>query len=421
VASVQLERTPVAEAELRSPPGAQLPAARMPATGSPRRRRYARIRHAALHGAVVIIVIGLVVFGLLAIRNSLAGQGIGFSFSYLSRASDFNISEGVAPSWADGHLTMEAVSSTSSNAAMLVAGLFNSVKVALLAIVLSTVVGVVFGIARLSTNWLARNTTFAIVEFVRNTPLLIQLVFWYFAVLMRLPAVTGAANAYSWLLASRSGVFVPVPILSEGAGPLSLSLLGCGVVGLAFACWPRLSPRLRIVFVVGGLALVAGSCAAGFPITLDWPMIGRFGPSGGFELSPEMSAILLAITINSSAYIAEIVRGAIEALPKGQWEAASSLGMPRADTLSEVILPQVFRIVLPSLGNRYISLTKDTSLGIAIGFPDLFNVSGTVANQTGRNLETVLIVMTTYLLLSWSISLVMNMINNRLIRAGAGR
>jgi ABC-type amino acid transport system permease subunit len=126
-----------------------------------------------------------------------------------------------------------------------------------------------------------------------------------------------------------------------------------------------------------------------------------------------MTALLLAIVVNSSAYVAEIVRGAIESLPKGQWEASASLGLSRSHTLRDIILPQVFRIVLPSLANRYISLTKDTSLGIAIGFPDLFNVYGTVSNQTGRNLEGVVIVMLTYLALSWIISGCVNGLNAR--------
>jgi general L-amino acid transport system permease protein len=132
-----------------------------------------------------------------------------------------------------------------------------------------------------------------------------------------------------------------------------------------------------------------------------------------------MSAILTAIIVNSTAYIAEIVRGAIEGLPKGQWEAAASVGLSRRDTIRDVILPQVFRIILPSLANRYISLTKDTSLGIAIGFPDLFNVSGTVANQSGHSLETVLIVMAVYLLLSWIISALISYANARVTLEGS--
>jgi ABC-type amino acid transport system permease subunit len=131
--------------------------------------------------------------------------------------------------------------------------------------------------------------------------------------------------------------------------------------------------------------------------------------------------LLLALIVNGAAYLAEIVRGAIEALPRGQWEAAAALGLSRAETIRQIILPQVFRIVLPSFGNQYISLTKSTSLGIAIGYPDLFNVYGTISNQTGRNLEGILIVMLIYLLLSWVISALVNFANARLVAAGAGR
>jgi general L-amino acid transport system permease protein len=396
-------------------PGPVAPLSSTPVGG----RRAARIRYTLIHAGTVALALGLVALLAVTIQRTLANQGIGFSFAYLSRPSDFNISEGLAPVWSGGLPKFESVSAESSNLAMLSAGLFNSIKVALLAILLSTVIGIAFGVSRLSTNWLVRKLAFAIVEFIRNTPLLIQIVFWYFGVMMRLPPVTGAANAYAWLVAGQSGVFLPLPRLSDQAGPVSVGLLILTVIMLAAACVRRVGARRRLVFAGVGL-FVGGACwVMGFPLGFSLPTLGRFGATGGLELTPEMAAILLAITINSAAYVAEIVRGAIESLPKGQWEAAAALGLSRRDTLRDVVLPQVFRIILPSLGNRYISLTKDTSLGIAIGFPDLFNVSGTVANQTGRNLETVLIVMLTYLLLSWVISATVNAANRRIVLSGA--
>jgi ABC-type amino acid transport system permease subunit len=200
--------------------------------------------------------------------------------------------------------------------------------------------------------------------------------------------------------------------MSERAGSASWGLLAAAVV-LVVASVVLRGLRLRLILLAVAIAALIAAVFIGFPLGLDLPVATRFGARGGFAISPEMTALLLAIVVNSSAYVAEIVRGAIESLPKGQWEASASLGLSRSHTLRDIILPQVFRIVLPSLANRYISLTKDTSLGIAIGFPDLFNVYGTVSNQTGRNLEGVVIVMLTYLALSWIISACVNGINAR--------
>ncbi|MGR9244029.1 ABC transporter permease subunit (plasmid) [Rhizobium leguminosarum] len=375
------------------------------------RRRSARIRHKMIHGSIVIAAIALVAAVGLAIQQSLMARGISFSFDYLSRPSQFNMSEGFATAWHGWWPVFAEVTSASTNLQMLTAGLFNTIKVAILAVIFSTLVGVVFGVARLSTNWLIRQCAFIVVEFVRNTPLLIQVVFWYFAFFLQLAPVTDAANVESWFVFGQSGLFLPLPQISGGF--VALALVLAAIAFLLAACSSRLSSNLRWSMLAAGILAATTSYAAGFRIELALPIVGRFGATGGIQLSAEMSAILTAIIVNSTAYIAEIVRGAIEGLPKGQWEAAASVGLSRRDTIRDVILPQVFRIILPSLANRYISLTKDTSLGIAIGFPDLFNVSGTVANQSGHSLETVVIVMAVYLLLSWIISALISYANAR--------
>ncbi|MGR9187833.1 ABC transporter permease subunit (plasmid) [Rhizobium leguminosarum] len=383
------------------------------------RRRSARIRHKMIHGSIVIAAIALVAAVGVAIQQSLMARGISFSFDYLSRPSQFNMSEGFATAWQGWWPVFAEVTSASTNLQMLTAGLFNTIKVAILAVIFSTLIGVVFGVARLSTNWLIRQCAFIVVEFVRNTPLLIQVVFWYFAIFLQLAPVTDAANAESWFVFGQSGLFLPLPQISGGSGFGALALVVVSVAFLLAACSSRLSSSLRWSMLTAGILAATASYAAGFRIELALPVVGRFGATGGIQLSAEMSAILTAIIVNSTAYIAEIVRGAIEGLPKGQWEAAASVGLSRRDTIRDVILPQVFRIILPSLANRYISLTKDTSLGIAIGFPDLFNVSGTVANQSGHSLETVLIVMAVYLLLSWIISALISYANARVTLEGS--
>lgn len=365
-----------------------------------------------LQAAIVIAVAGLVIWLGLAVREALARKGIQFSFGYLGHVANFSLSEGLVPSFAVGWPALESFSPSHSNLQALFAGLWNSLKVALSAIVLCTMFGTLIGIGRLSTNWLVRNLCFGLVEAIRNTPLLIQIVFWYFAVVLRFPPANVASNWFGGLLASRSGVFFPGLAISERAGAASWGLLALAFVLLVAGVALR-GLRLRLILLAAAFSALAAAAVVGFPLGLDLPVATRFGARGGFSVSPEMTALLIAIVVNSSAYVAEIVRGAIEALPKGQWEASASLGLSRSHTLRDIILPQVFRIVLPSLANRYISLTKDTSLGIAIGFPDLFNVYGTVSNQTGRNLEGVVIVMLTYLALSWVISACVNGINAR--------
>jgi His/Glu/Gln/Arg/opine family amino acid ABC transporter permease subunit len=369
---------------------------------------------------IVGLAVALVVWFAVAIRSALARKGVQFSFDYLLQPAGVNLSEGAALVFRDGWPSLADFQPSDSNLQALFAGLTNALRVALTAIVASTVLGTLLGVGRLSTNWLVRNLSFGLVEFVRNTPLLIQLVFWYFAVVLKFPPATAAASLFGSLIVSQSGVFVTWLAASDAASPASSACLAIAALALCLAWLPTSRPARWGLAAVAGLAL-ATSVGLGFPLAFDVPVKTRFGASGGLTMSPEMTALLLAITINSSAYVAEIVRGAIDALPRGQWEASSALGLSRGATLRDIILPQVFRVVLPSLGNRYIGLTKDTSLGIAIGFPDLFNVSGTIANQTGRNLEGVILVMLAYLVLSWAISVAVNLVNRRVNQPRASR
>jgi His/Glu/Gln/Arg/opine family amino acid ABC transporter permease subunit len=365
-------------------------------------------------------VAGLAIWLAIAVREALVRKGIQFSFGYLWNPSSFSLSEGMTLAFDGNSPILEPFTPLHTNAQALIAGLWNTLKVALAAIALCTVFGTLVGIGRLSTNWLVRNLSFGLVEGVRNTPLLIQIVFWYFAVALRFPPANAASKWLGGLIASRSGIFLPSLAVAEGAGIGAWILLSVGLATAVAALVTHGRSRRLGLLAVSAVCLVA-TAFVGFPLSVDLPVATRFGARGGLALSPELTAIMIAIVVNSSAYVAEIVRGAIDSLPKGQWEAAASLGLSRPDTLRDIILPQVFRIVLPSLGNRYISLTKDTSLGIAIGFPDLFNVYGTVSNQTGRNLEGVIIVMLTYLALSWIISFCVNAINARVNAEGVSR
>lgn len=384
------------------------------------RRFRNRLRHDAIQFAFIALAVALVGFLVYAVKEGLAQKGIKFSFAFLSDAAGFDISEGKTFSLSDGIFpTFEAFTSDRSNGAAFITGIFNTVKVAVLGIVLSTVLGTLLGVGRLSTNWVVRSLSFWIVEFVRNTPLLIQLVFWYFAVVLQFPPLAAAAKWYGGVIISQQGLYFPALSWSGGGSGVSIALVSATWVAIVgFVVEPVRG--MRRVCMAAIVVLVAVLFATGF-LAIDYPVASKFQANGGTSLSPEMAALLLAIVVNSASYIAEIVRGAIDALPKGQWEAAGSLGLSRRNTVNDIVLPQVFRVVLPSFGNQYISLTKNTALGIAIGYPDLFNVYGTVANQTGHSLEGLVIVMISYLLMSWIISAIVSWADGRLNQMGASR
>lgn len=367
--------------------------------------RLRRLRRTVTQMTVIGIAVALLALVGVTVRNGLAARGVDFSFAFLQAPAGFEISEGVT-------LTAEgfgAFTSAMTNTQALVAGLSNTIKVALMAIMLSTLIGVMLGVSRLSTNWLIRNLAFGATEFLRNTPLLIQLTFWYVAVVLKLPGVREAPQFWGAVI-SQQGIWLPKPMLADGPGPW-IALLAL-VLGLA-ALLPVFRAR-RVLIGSMAVALFVAAVLVGFRVHFEYPEVGRFRADGGLAVSPEFAALLIAITVNSAAYIGEIVRGAIEALPRGQWEAADAIGLSRRHVLGDVVLPQVFRVVMPSFGNQYISLTKNTSLGIAIGFPDLFNVYGTISNQTGRSLESVILAMAVYLALSWIVSLAVNLVNRRL-------
>lgn len=374
-----------------------------------RRLRVLKTRRLIVQGLIVVLAVAAVVWIAVAMKQSFAARGVAFSFDYLAGPAGFQISEGVVPTLDDG---LVPFASSMTNTQALIAAMINTIKMAMLAIVLATVIGSAMGLGKLSTNFLIRTACFHIVEFLRNTPLLIQVTFWYTAVVLNLPSVT-ALEGFFGIFVARQGVWIPWFQLSPEAPILALVALGLASVAAvlillvkAFRRWEALAA----IAVLVGVAIATGA------YTTDIPKIGKFNATGGLRLSAEFTALLIAITLGTAGHIGEIVRGAIEGMPRGQWEASAALGLSRRATLSDIILPQVFRVVLPAFGNKYISLAKDTSLGIAIGFPDLFNVSGTIANQSGRMLETIGIVMGLYLLMSITISFCVNLLNARLGR-----
>lgn len=376
-----------------------------------------RVVKFAKQAGIVLAALALVAWLALSVRAGLARNGIGFDMGFLRQAANFDISEGYIVTWKG----IRSFTAADTNAEALLAGFYNTIKTAAVSIVLATVLGLLVGMARISHNWLVRQLSFGFVELARNTPMLIQLVFWYFAVVLQMPALTDASRWFGGILFSKQGLYVPAVALAEHASNGALWSLFAGTAFALAAFAARKVQRMGHLFLALSAAALVAAIALGFPLTVATPHVDGFLVDGGVAASPEFAALFLGLSVYTAAFIAEIVRGAILALPKGQWEAAAALGLSRRYAFRDVVIPQVFRVVLPAFGNQYISLAKTTSLGIAIGFSDLFNVYGTVANTSGRNLEGVIVVMLAYLVLSWTISFVVNFVNRRLLLAGASR
>jgi len=299
----------------------------------------------------------------------------------------------------------------------LLVGLLNSLRVMALGIVLTTVVGGVAGIARLSDNWLIRKLALVYVEIFRNTPLLLQLFFWYFAVFLSAPVAEERWRFWGGISVSKQGLTLPwlepvagTPIwLGLGAIALLLAVgVGYGRSRLGPAGHPR---RWGLgVAIAGGLLIWAIAQGPPFAVSLT-TFDAATGRSGGLYLSAELSALLLGLVFYTGSFIAEIVRAGVQAVPRGQWEAAQALGLSPALTMRRVILPQALRVMIPPMTSQYLNLAKNTSLAIAIGYPDVYFVASATFNQTGRAVEVMALIMVTYLSISLVIALVMNGLN----------
>jgi general L-amino acid transport system permease protein len=339
-------------------------------------------------------------------------QGIDLSFDFLQQRAGFEIKEGIDYSPSQSFLRAFRV------------GVVNTIAVASVGIVLATVLGLVIGVARLSPNWLVRRLAQAYVELIRNVPVLVQIIFWYVAVILALPVIGGGLSIGGVAFLSNRGAAVPWVRAGPGAGAFGLVLLvGLVAAGAAWRWRSRVSERTgapprRFVTAAGVFLAVAavGFVATGSPLSFDVPEAQRFGYEGGLQVSPEYTALLLGLVIYTAAFIAEIIRGSIQAVARGQKEAAEALGLTPGQQLRLVVLPQALRIAIPPINSQYLNLTKNSSLGVAIGFPEIISVSGTIINQAGRATQMLLLVMATYLVLSLIISALMNGLN-RLVTA----
>ena len=301
-------------------------------------------------------------------------------------------------------------------------GLTNTLLVAVIGIVFATALGFTIGIARLSSNWIIARLATVYIETIRNIPLLLQLFFWYFAVLKAMPAVRDSLSLPFDTFINQRGLFVPRPLPDEQFFWVYVAV-ATGIVGsLVLRWWARRrleATGRRFPVFLASIAIIAGLTAlvwavSGASVTFDPPVLNRFNFKGGLELPPEFVALAFGLTIYTAAFIAETVRGGILAVSHGQTEAAQSLGLKEGDRLRLVIIPQAMRVIVPPLTSQYLNLTKNSSLGAAIGYPELVNVfTGTTLNQTGRAIEVIALTMAVYLMFSLLTSGIMNWYNAR--------
>jgi general L-amino acid transport system permease protein len=357
----------------------------------------------------------IVWLGYSAVTNAaenLARARIASGFDFWNSTAGFDISQ---------HLIPYTAQSTYGRAFWV--GLLNTLLVSVLGIIFATILGFTIGVLQLSKNVLVAKLAAGYVEVIRNLPLLLQLLFWYNAVLKALPVLRDSISIPGGMLLNNRGLFLPKPIFSPGFEVVPIALL-LGIVGaIGFRIWARRrqmrtgqqAPVFSVaLMLIVGLPLLA-LVFTGFPVTFDFPEMGRFNIRGGIEILPEFAALLFGLSIYTAAFIAEVVRAGIQAVSHGQTEAAYSLGLRPGPTLRLIVIPQAMRVIVPPLTNQYLNLTKNSSLAVAIGYPDLVQVfTGTVLNQTGQAVEVVAVTMAVYLTISLVTSGLMNLYNRRI-------
>ncbi|WP_117169887.1 amino acid ABC transporter permease [Paraliobacillus sediminis] len=359
----------------------------------------------------VTFVIFIFLVGAYLINNARAGLdriGMDLGVGFLNNTASFNISE-----------SMIDYQPTDTYLRAILVGILNTIKVAIIGIFFATLIGVFVGISRLSTNWLVQKLAGLYIDVFRNTPLLVQIFIWYFAVLLPLPAVEESVKIGPAFLSNRG---IAIPWLNMNAHTFTwLLLFFIGLVG-ALILWKIKrtkqietgNKKYPVVWGIGTLILsllLAFVITVSGPVNIDTPVLGTFNFEGGYIISPEFLAVLLGLTIYTATYIAEIVRGGILSVAKGQKEAAKALGLKSSTTMRLVVFPQAVRIIIPPLTSQYLNLTKNSSLAIAAGYADLVFVANTTMNQAGHFIEMIVIMILVYLTLSLITSVFMNFYN----------
>lgn len=375
-----------------------------------------RIRGWLAQVMVLALLIVAAVYALYNIGHNLNKAGITTGFAFLSQPAGFDVSQ-----------TLIQYDSRSSYADAFVVGLLNTLLVSFLGIVFSTILGFFLGIVRLSPNWLVSKMAEGYTEVIRNIPLLLQILFWYLAVLAPLPGPRQALNLGDTVFLCNRGLQIPKPIFETGFIAAPMALLAAVVISILLVRWSRrrqLRTGLRFPDLSVSAALIVGLplCAlfvTGFPIHWEVPVLTGFNFLGGTTVLPELIALWLSLTLYSATFIGEYVRSGILAVNKGQREAAFSLGHRPLMTYRLIIIPQAMRVVTPPLISQYLTLVKNSSLAVVIGYPDLIHVfAGTALNQSGQAVEIISMTMAVYLAISLVISLIMNWYNKKFALRG---
>ncbi len=384
-----------------------------PAPAAPRRnfswrsRRLRSVVYQVLAVALIALLVWLLIGNTL---NNMRLRGIQSGFDFLFQPAGFDIGEGwlnydpVNPYWK----------------AFLV-GLVNTLRVAVIGCLLTTVLGTLLGIGRFSRNALVRGLCYGYVELFRNIPVLLQLLMWYLLFIEYLPPANEALGIGQLVFLSKSGVSFPSLMWEPGhwlalAGLVLACIAGFGYARFARARFERTGRPLPVASVVAlllaGLTWL-GWLAGGAPAQFDYPSVSELQVQGGSALSPEYMAVLLGLVLYTSAFVAEVVRAGIASVPLGQHEASASIGLSRARAMRLIVLPQALRLIIPPLTNQYLNLTKNSSLAVAVGYPEVVSIANTSLNQSGRAVECIAIIMGVYLTLSLGTSALMNWFNRR--------
>ena len=383
-------------------------------TSTPPKKNNWSWRSQAFRGLVYQIIAALVIVlaGWFLVHNTLENmriRGIQSGFDFLTQPAGFDIGESLYPFDSGEHYWK----------AFLV-GLTNTLRVAIIGIIITTVLGTLLGVGRFSRNALVRGLCSAYVEFFRNVPVLLQLLMWYLMFTEVLPMASEAWQAGPFFL-SKGGLNFPIPVWAAGQAWAAIAAIAGLLMAWLYRRWAfaqfEATGKLRSMFwvpvaMVIGMSLL-GWVLGGAPTELNSPRRGEFAIEDGGALTPEFMAVLLGLSVYTAAFVAEVVRAGIQSVSRGQAEAAAALGLSKGQEMRLVMLPQALRVIIPPMTNQFLNLTKNSSLAVAIGYPDVVSIANTALNQTGRAVECIAIVMLVYLTTSLTTSLLMNWYNER--------
>jgi general L-amino acid transport system permease protein len=372
--------------------------------------RNPRFRAAMVQAGLLALAVWIVWSVASNTSQNLAARNIVSGWDFLWRGAGFDVVFSIIP-----------YSSDNTYARALFVGFLNTLLVAVLGIVFATLLGLLLGMMRLSKNWIVSRSAELYIEVMRNVPLLLQLFIWYKLVLKPLPDVRNAITLGGVGALSNKGLTLPAPLFGEGAWVGAAGLAAALVLSLLIRRWATArQANTGEAFPAGLVSLgliiglpLAAFALAGWPLSFDYPVIGTFNFKGGMTLVPEFMALLIGLSTYTAAFIGEAVRAGIQSVGRGQGEAAQALGLQPAAAMRLVILPQAFRVIIPPMTSQYLNLTKNSSLAVAIAYPDLVSTGGTTLNQTGQAIEVVVIWMAVYLGLSLATAAFMNWFNAR--------